>query len=216
MEKYKRDAYAPTIEDGDGSLTDSKFGGVPYMEEEWPLCECPYPMEFVIQINLNTLPVTKGDGLLQVWKCPIDCHEGSKNAFIRIINPKEPVKVEVPDFSQYHCLDTDGNRHTLINHFPAKRIVSWNQIDDYPDSNEIEEEVDSNWEYALGGDKLGGWVNWHKEIMYPLCEICEEFMNPLLQLEKDSQIHQWEDGAMYIFQCPNHLNQIAFDWLSYE
>jgi uncharacterized protein YwqG len=95
LEKYKRDAYFPIVEDGDGCLTDSKFGGTPYMrkEDKWPICDCGYPTEFGVQINLDNLSFNKGKygtGLSQFWKCPIDCGL-DESIVVRIIVPEELV-----------------------------------------------------------------------------------------------------------------------------
>jgi uncharacterized protein YwqG len=119
LQKYKRDAFIPIVENGDGSLTDSKFGGTPYMREEdkWSICECGYPTEFVVQINLDTLPFNKGEygtGLFQMWKCPIDC---GSSKIVRIIVPNgSGVKVTIPDINnwQYEIgIRTLSDRHSL-------------------------------------------------------------------------------------------------------
>ena len=173
LQKYKRNAYIPVVEDDDGSLLDSKFGGTPYMrkEDKWPICGCGYPTEFGVQINLDTLPFNNGEfgtGILQFWKCPLDC-DSNDSEMVRVIVPNDVGnKVPISDINQWqyeigikklleprslHCLHGDGfmssdinelvgfyrNRHTEP-HFLPKRIISWVREDDYPDLEEIEEE----------------------------------------------------------------------------
>lgn len=215
LQKYKRDTHFPIVENGDGSLTDSKYGGIPYVVqgESWPICnykycKCGYPMEFVVQINLDTLPFNEtkfGNGILQVWSCP----NMSNSVKARIIRPIDTAgaKIQVPE-----------------NSFPAKRIVGWKRTDDYPYLEEIEEEdldeeiwdeLDERaaWEYPVGEDKIGGWPSWRQRVEYPRCPICQQEMTTLLlQMAGGSENHKWDEdstGMGYILQCPNHKNEVG-------
>ena len=162
LQKYKRHAYFPIIasDNDDGCLTDSKFGGLPYMfqNEIWPFCKCGSPMELGIQLNLDTLPTKQfGNGLFQFWSCSQnDCL--STEVITRIIIPNGPeTQVIMLNFS-------DKN-------FTPKRIIEWVRQDDYPHLDEIEEDALNEdiweqledtglWECPENLDKIGGWTSW--------------------------------------------------------
>ncbi|MEH1897802.1 MAG: DUF1963 domain-containing protein [Nostoc sp.] len=72
----KRLAWKPIVQEGDGDLTVSKFGGKPWLnaDEEWPCCpNCGKPIQLFLQLNLDELPQnlnTKfGNGILQFFYC---------------------------------------------------------------------------------------------------------------------------------------------------
>ncbi len=67
LRAFKRTAYHPQTIDGDGPPTASKFGGTPWpaSNEDWPRCEvCGSPLQFFMQLALDGLPVSYGNGLL--------------------------------------------------------------------------------------------------------------------------------------------------------
>jgi uncharacterized protein YwqG len=221
LQKYKREAYFPVFEDGDSNLIDSKFGGTPFMQqgENWPICQCGYPMEFGVQINLDNLPFNRGElgnGLLQLWSCSqfdiCDCY-----SIITRIIPIIGIQVLVSDISKMTCRSSEI--------FPAKRITGWTREDDYPYLEEIEEddlneeiwdELDERaaWEYPESEDKIGGWPCWRQHVKYPECPICQEEMTTLLlQIAGGSKNHKWDfdaTGIGYIHQCPSHKDQVRY------
>jgi len=52
--------------------SDSKFGGYPYLrtEDDWPVCpNCKRNMQLFLQLELEKIPVSKQQGLLQMFYC---------------------------------------------------------------------------------------------------------------------------------------------------
>ncbi|WP_293158319.1 DUF1963 domain-containing protein [Okeania sp. SIO2C9] len=138
--------------------------------EQWPKCpHCQNPLQFFLQLNLNTLPEALknefGSGILQMFYCtneeiPCDCDYPGCQVFsdihlIRIIQPKAEVQdVKIPENQGI---------------FPPKLIVDWQYLEDYPNYEEAEEfgvELDFNLDelfidnFPIEGDKLAGLPLW--------------------------------------------------------
>lgn len=144
--------------------------------------------------------------------CLMACEPFANNQLARIIQPDdEPVEVEVPE---------------MENFFPAKLIVGWEEMEEYPHPEEIREygialderEYEILEEYELSaqvGDKLAGWLSWAQYIEYPNCPTCNRKMNQFIfQFESDSDENfpypHHGLGVGYLVQCPEHKEQVAF------
>ncbi len=223
----KRSTWLPQVEEGDGDLADSKFAGKPWLNkgEQWPKCPlCSKPIQFFLQLNLETLPEETrgrvGTGILQMFyclNCEPDCCEVladawepfAKSELIQVIQPKEQAEViEIPEFR---------------NPFPPKRIVGWKQEDDYPDYDdltdmgvklELEEFGFIEDDYPRQGDKLGGYPFWVQSPEYPNCPVCQKRMELVFQIDSEKNLpNMWGDmGVGHITQCPDHKTQLAFGW----
>ena len=140
---YRRKSYIPEISEGEGTIFQSKFGGIPFQKdgEDWPICDsCGKPLQFFLQINVEELPYSLkkaqnlSDGLIQVFICTNDTEEcffssieDSKGyTFIRYVSHREllnPNKnINLP------------NQNLL---FTPKIISSWLERDDYPSLEEM-------------------------------------------------------------------------------
>src|SRR3954447_24415602 len=76
LDEWKRTAWLPITEAGDGPVTGSKFSGTPWLGpgESRPACpHCHEPMAFFLQLDLGALPGELGSelgvGLLQMFSC---------------------------------------------------------------------------------------------------------------------------------------------------
>ncbi|MEH2351200.1 MAG: DUF1963 domain-containing protein [Nostoc sp.] len=139
------------------------------------------------------------------------CQAFSISQVIMIVQPKGEVNhVEVPEMEKT---------------FPTKFIVGWEEIEDYPHPDEVEQygtlfndknKVSS--EYILLnnlGDKLAGWPCWAQDIEYPKCPLCNQKMDQFI-----FQLEEYETtnfpyphsglGVGYVVQCPTHKEQVAF------
>jgi uncharacterized protein YwqG len=226
-------AFKAVIEPGDGPTTASKFSGKAYVleGEDWPLCpNCNKPMQLFLQLDLGSLPKELkgrfGTGLLQMFYCTSfepNCEVASsgwvpfsKNGVVRVLRPKGPGKdLEVPSIERY---------------FPAKRIVGWEPLDDYPGLEVLEEqgvEIDNShydrifeeekkrtWPSPHQGDKLGGWPFWCQSPEYPECPKCGKTMRLLFQFDSEDDVpYMWGDsGIGHITQCEDHKDVVAFGW----
>lgn len=235
LQKYKRKTYRlefyyPYELNREESLTDSKIGGIPYMQEGkiWPFCKCGLPMEFGVQINLDTLPTKEfGTGLFQFWCCSND---ETTEVITRIIQINGPgIQIVVPKVPTTKIRPEDGVQLQIFEFekkFPAQ-IIKWNSEDDYPHLKDVEEndldediwkELDdtSIWEFPESIDKVGGWTSWRQRVVYPECPICQESMTALLlQIAGGSRRHKWdhdEGGMGYIHQCLTHKDQVKFTY----
>ncbi len=217
-EIYPRDlikpSWRPLVQDGDGSVVDSKFCGLPYLApgDEWPLCgTCGKPMQFMMQINFSQVPAEarlyQGNSLLQMWYCVRECNfdagkrldPAAKSKLVRItpLGGGAPT-VNVPD---------SGASQVIGGTFPAKRIVGWEkQRDEFPDVTQWESllptdlrekifaTLDSHfdppqsWLYPEKGDKLGGWARLHTKNTPPMCPLCSSEMRLVFQIQSDDHL----------------------------
>ncbi len=217
-EIYPRDlikpSWRPLVQDGDGSVVDSKFCGLPYLApgEEWPLCgTCGKPMHFIMQINFSQVPeetrISNGDCLLQMWYCVRECNFDASNRLdptarsnlVRItLLVGEAPSVNAPD-----C----GASQVIGGTFPAKRIVGWEkQREEFLDISQwdsllpadlrekIYEIIDfnldpvKNWMNPEKGDKLGGWARLHERNAVPKCPFCASEMQLIFQIQSEDNL----------------------------
>ncbi|MGD1942918.1 MAG: pentapeptide repeat-containing protein, partial [Leptolyngbyaceae cyanobacterium] len=141
--RFQKLAWKPIVERRDGERTASKFGGHPWIgeDEEWPRCpRCAEPMQAFLQLNLGQLPQELegcfGNGLLQLFYCisEAECEQYlwgweafSKCQLLRVIQPNGIVATE-------NILEIQGNSSIgmLERVFQPQTIVSWQQMEDYP------------------------------------------------------------------------------------
>lgn len=237
LNRYKRPAWKPRVQEGSGSLSQSKFGGKPWLPlgEPWPECpNCNEPMQFFMQLNLNTIPESLegdfGDGLLQLFYCTNDEPDCaveteawfpfSKGSLVRI--------VPIADGT------TEAESHDMaleLEPFPEKLIVGWDELLDYPDPEEAEamgaDLSDEDWEQLEAlektgltvprdADKLSGWPFWAQSAEYPDCPICAGRMQFIFQIDSEMNLpFSFGDGGCgYLMQCEMHQEQVAFSWAS--
>jgi uncharacterized protein YwqG len=146
--KQARPCWFPVVETGDGDLTSSKFGGIPYLEadEAWPTCRaCQRPLELFVQLNLAELPAELGGrlgtGLLQLFYCGWSDDECAGD------NGWEPFSDNV---SRVRIVTPDGTprRQRSQNQYEPRRIVGWDREIDYPASAEHTElGIDINYHF---------------------------------------------------------------------
>ncbi len=129
----KRSTWKPIVEEGDGGADTSKFSGIPSLAENepYPRCgTCQALMPLFLQLNLNQLPEELsgrfGSGLLQMFYCT-DC-----DSYMSLENTKLVRLVQPLACSQ----SLQGENYPS---FPAKTIVGWTQMDDYPSPEEHDE-----------------------------------------------------------------------------
>lgn len=223
--QFLRTAYKPIVEPGDGTPTDSKFSGTPWLaeHEKWPTCpNCDNSMQLFVQLNLATLPEEHrekhGTGLLQMFyctnedpMCECDCEAYapfSKSVVTRIVQPNGAGAAVPPD----------GRPEAP---FPAKRIVGWNPMEDYPNGEELDaiggrlsDEEESDYEWPKQEDKLGGWPSWVQNMEYPSCRKCGKQMELVFQIDSEDNLpYMFGDvGCGHITQCPVHPDELAFGW----
>ena len=213
-ERNERQAWLPVVIDGDGSRTDSKFSGTPWLaaSEEWPTCgTCRQRMPLFVQLDLEKTPAAAhqayGKGLLQLFYCTT-CHDGwepfSKASLVRIVDPSQQTAIadgiQRPDDLQVRTI-TGWNPVTDSPHpedhealglhmdyaFKATPQFVHVQCDD-PAINVQCHEVDDladTVSNAKPGDKLGGWPYWIQSSEYPACPQCGAQMDLLLQLDSE-------------------------------
>jgi len=171
LHEWKRIAWLPVTEAGDGPITASKFSGAPWLGpgESWPVCpRCHKPMALFLQIDLAALPRELGGdlgvGLLQMFYCVSRSECATRGEGCR-----DP-------FSPYQLLRRFGpgesGHPTALPKFdhliPARLITGWEPVEDYPDPTDLgalgieidDDEADALFDsgYSLRqSDKLLGW-----------------------------------------------------------
>jgi uncharacterized protein YwqG len=192
----------------------AQFGGTPLLApgERWPICnDCKKPMQFFLQIPLASLPdgfARRGDGTLQMFYCSTDdgdCETWapfSGTQLVRLLNgPATPVA-----------------HPRGLAPLPARAIERWDELVDYPHSEEHERlGVSHRFESGVDrvtvaceelgievrniayrdvdeiglpaeGDKLGGWPFWIQTAEYPACSECGTRMELVLQLDSEDNV----------------------------
>lgn len=223
---YKRPTWIPIVEDGDGHLLDSKFAGTPCLlpDEEYPLCpNCEEPLQLFLQLNLEQIPDQLkgefGEGLIQLFyctnldlECDVVCEAFfpfSKSVVARLIKIQNQ--------------NVTASNVKPENPFPPKRIIGWNELEDYVgyvEGKEMGIELDDddwdiiNEEFPRTKDKLSGWACWIQGLEYPNCRICSETMRFVFQLDSDVNLpFEFGDlGIGHLTQCPIHKEELAFGW----
>ncbi len=223
---YRRTAWLPLVEEGDGAAADSKFAGTPLLAESeaWPPCPvCEKPLQLFVQLNLARLPEPArgeyGAGLIQFFYCTTD--EGACEQACDAWSPFSEVSLArlVPAGAARAASAAE-----VADPFPPKRIVGWREIDDYPSWQEGDTlgiELDNDawgrvWEAGSPrtGDKLGGWPYWVQDVEYPDCPVCGRTMRLVFQVDSNDHLpYDFGDvGTGHITQCPEHKHVLAFGW----
>jgi uncharacterized protein YwqG len=140
LDKVRRPAWKPVVEDGDGAANSSKFCGIPWTGSEapWPTCgKCGEPLTPFLQLDLDDLPESVatrfGPGLLQLFYCVRDDCQGD-GGWEPFADDLSRVRVVHPDRSAPTAPTPSG-----VPQFPARLITGWTQIDDLPDPDEHDE-----------------------------------------------------------------------------
>ncbi|MGL4610210.1 MAG: DUF1963 domain-containing protein [Trueperaceae bacterium] len=213
---HKHIAWKPVVQEEDGGILASKFSGTPWLakNEDWPQCECcGSEMNFFLQLNLESLPMeARGKGLLQMFYC-------TKCDSWEPFSPSHLLRVVYPD--------SVGNTLVALPNkaFPAKRIIAWEALEEYPGYAEWEdlaipiqvpdiaaEAVEDM--LAKEGDKLGGWPNWIQSVEYPNCPLCNKQMQLVFQIDSNDNLDFMfgDAGCGHITQCSEHKDILAFGW----
>jgi len=227
LSAHRRRAWCPEAVEGDGAPDASKFSGAPALrpDEEWPRCgNCGAPMQLFVQLNARDLPDAGAErlagGILQLFYCitsdPLcedDCESWSPDSsatLVRLLAPGEADARRAADVPE--------------GMFPAKRIVGWAPVDDFPLAEELAEmgvalsDAEGDLLYGSGvprtGDKLMGWPAWVQSVEYPPCPECGGRMEMLFQLDSEDNVpYMFGDvGTGHVTQCLHHPTRLAFGW----
>ena len=236
----KRRAWKPVVEEGTGSMSVSKFAGQPLLvgDESHPVCpNCERPLQLFLQLNLDDLPAEikdeYGEGIVQLFYCTseeplceVDCQAFFPFAASVLARLIKPENINLNGFDRPLELATPSNDSQMSAEsiFPPKRIVGWEALDDYPNSEEAgtlgiefsDDEIDEYYEtdHPLVGDKLAGYSMWVQGIEYPNCPVCGELMRLLFQIDSEDNLpYMFGDvGCAHLTQCATHKEQLAFAW----
>lgn len=139
IKRHERHCWLPVVEAGDGEVTASKFGGLPWLDshEAWPTCkECQAPLELFLQLDLAQLPTELegqfGTGLLQLFYCTGQQEPCTGE------NGWEPFSDTV---SRVRIVSPRGAAADIRseNQFDPMRILGWEKTVDFPSPAEHEQ-----------------------------------------------------------------------------
>lgn len=228
LEEAAKIAYFPkTKKTTVKSNTNSKFGGLPHLnqENEWPICNCcKNPMSFFMQLNLEKLSINYANnkGLLQVFLCTqSDC-----NAALETYAPFcEGAVIRILNIEKSSAMANLG-KHTIAT-FPERNISKWGMESDYPHPESYDKigiqlnpetyDILADAEIALEGDKLGGWpsfVQGHQEVYDPEDNTTYEY---LFQIDSEDNLPFMfgDGGTAYIYYHPQKPEKLAMFWQCY-
>lgn len=230
LDAYKRVAYIPVTQNAEPKFSaDSKFGGLPYLNEQnsWPICPgCHKKMKLFLQLDLRNIPEERENSLLQLFYCTTeDPHcESDFEAFFPFSKASVCRKVII-------SVESDEIEYDLDDHLPEVRIHQWTKVFDYPHPEEyydlgIDLESDEELEYELekrkigvtyAGDKLFGWPFWVQSVEYPADRVSGTPMNLFFQINSvENLAYMFGDaGIGHITISPDNKNELGFGWACY-
>lgn len=228
LENAANIAYFPaTQKTATKSSINSKFGGLPHLNEEneWAVCTCcKKPMTFFMQLNLETLPIkyANNKGLLQLFICTQrDCNAASET----YAPFSEGVVIRILDILKPSAIANLGENKVAT--YPELNITRWEMESDYPHSESYHKlgivltpenyNIVADKETALQGDKLLGWpcfIQGHQEVFDPEDNTPYEY---LFQLDSEDNIPFMfgDGGTAYIYYHPNKPEKLAMFWQAY-
>lgn len=226
LEKQRRPAWLPILEEGLRDPKGSHFGGGAWIPEGQaaPLCgRCQERLRLLVQLDLATLPEgahqsLPQSGLLQVFYCEDDECEREAEAYLAF-SPAHLARV---------VASGPGRVEESGEPFQPKSITGWEQVEDLPHPEDASEhglrtEYDfqqnrvrflcpeaglDTWlsqdeleieavTQAREGDKLRGWPFWIQSPEYPRCPRCGSEMTNVLQIDSEKGVpHMWGDAGI--------------------
>lgn len=227
LKPFKRIAWEPITEELTSKPHKSKFSGIPVLDGNgWPCCDnCNKPMQLFAQINSEDVPKAAtpafSSGILQIFyctneepHCEVDCESwapNSKATLVRIL----PLNIETK---------REIMQSPVEEAFPEMSISGWRELEDYPDTFELEElgldltddeaEFLCDDEIPFAGEKLLGWPCWIQGIEYPTCTVCEKEMRFIFQIDSSGELPYMfgDSGCAHVFQCDEHKKELAMAW----
>ena len=229
LKKSKRIAFIPQTEEKQAAYTtESKFGGLPYLnkESDWCICSgCNRPMSLFVQLNLEETPIkyANNKGLLQVFYCTtLTCNLANEN----YVPFNAGVVVRRLEVNTEQCAILTQLPDGLMI-FPENRINKWSKVEDYPHPesyhtldiiwNETTNDILEDFEPAIEGDKIGGYpafVQGHQIVFDPEDNTPYTF---LMQIDsQDNLPFMFGDmGRAYVCYHPQKPDKLALFWQSY-
>ncbi len=139
---HRRTAWRPLVEEGDGELLDSKYGGLAAIPsgEAWPFCgSCGQPMQLFLQLHPRDLPPPAesflGRRMLQPFVCTTANEVGDATCSASTHFSRASWVRSVAIAEGRHSFAPIA-RTPVERGYPAARIIGWEPIDDYPNWSE--------------------------------------------------------------------------------
>lgn len=158
FEQHHRITWIPIVRNGDGTLLDSKFGGIPLTTEasSWPACpRCHKKMTFFFQLNLSTLPakcpLTPSNDLIQLFYCTNEEDEQSCEFVFVSDFPFSPCAVVRRIAIDSAQSESSFNDRQVMDR--VRTITGWRALKDYPSPPE-HDELGLLWNFSLPEDSL--------------------------------------------------------------
>ena len=232
LKRHMRTGYVPSVEDGEGALLDSRFGGRPALshDESSPRCgHCEKPLTLIAQLNHETLPESARKllppALIQLFWCDSICQaEGGWDPF----SPSHLARaIEVPRPPRLPRADEMPEPI-----YGAKHITGWTPVETYPGSDELSELVGADEELeefvfelrdsvpdrygSRPGGRLLGWPAWIQGVVHARCSKCLVGMAPVLQIDSGTPLREigfGDSGIAFMLLCPR-CRAMTFTWQS--
>lgn len=237
---YQRKVWIPITQDKKGKLTDSKFCGTAFLleNETFPLCkECKEPMQLLLQVNLETLPIEYlsnfpenfGEGYIQLFYCTNEETDCGSKCLLNAMGEEEG----------YHLIRfiqkgrvNEKNISTISKsnlQFSEKVIIGWKEEGfEYPSTLEninfkslgieMNDEIEFSKYYSLiDSEKIGGWPVWINDKEWETCTKCKNDLEILIQISSNNTIPYifGDYGIGHIFICTKHKEELLFLWNCY-
>lgn len=218
-------------------LLGSHFGGNPYFESggKWPICpDCNRELDFICQIDYTQGFHEKHKEIalftfFYCWEC-LPCggllkDETEGQWVVKIYpNPSEEKAVTIKRAK----VQEKVTKPCIGEIYEAESLPDWDEIDLM---KLVEKRLPRPWagldipgglyqslvEKLIGEPEglctfLGGYPKWIQGGLTPKCSKCGSRMSLLAQInsEENAGIEWRDDGAVYLFFCPNHPHEIKF------
>jgi uncharacterized protein YwqG len=207
----------------------SKFGGLPYFEknDEWQNCSfCKNELTFVAQLRQSD------ENSLQTFFYCFECfpwggsdEETGQWQVYHYQNPSMDNYVAIQPTSAVNygitpcsCTEQLVNMLPNLDDFGIVPVELENLCGENDDLYEIYDAAVSRCGcFTDYGTLLGGYPKWIQNKTTKFCKICAEEMMFFAQIDSEDQADlMWGDsGAVYLFRCHQHKNQIVLELQCY-
>lgn len=224
---------------GKSSLTQSKFGGVPYLPKgtAYPTGSNGQPLFLLAQINFNEIPALKElprQGILQFYAAddsmygldlddPFEQSNFKVLYFAEVDEENAQEDIEVPDFDNFPILESHSLSFELKSAPVSPNDKAFDQYFGTPAFEFFDrfgdDKVEIRRAYARlaqgNGHKLGGYAHFTQEDPRLVNEFEESTL--LLQIDSDHKNILWGDeGIANFFIHPEDLEDLVFTDVLYN
>ena len=226
LDEDKKDStelYLSKAEESQDLRIVSKFGGSPYQElnSTWPICsECNNKLDFICQLLLPGHLDLKHELAVMYYcfECNILEADNKSNKgwfleFYKKVNRERFIPTASSEDSvTKECIlkEIEGLSFPDVHYVYKNEKELWRALEEgVADPAEFFEDVVDNYIVESSFTFIGGYPQWIESEQTPKCDICNNEMALLFQIDSEEQADLiWGDhGVAYVFFCKDHMKE---------